>query len=73
MATDVDLRVAATVRAEMARCRLPQVKVADALGISQAAVSRRLVGVVPFTVGELSTLADLLGLNLGLLVAEPAA
>lgn len=55
----------------MARCRIPQVKVAEALGISQVAVSRRLNGRVPFSVPELDTVARLLGVTPALLVSEP--
>ena len=55
--------VAANVRVELARRRLGQVQVAYALGLSQAAVSRRLKGSVPLDVNELSVIADLLGLT----------
>ena len=54
--------VAANVRMELARRRLGQVQVARVLGISQAAVSRRLNGSVPLDVNELSLIADLLGM-----------
>lgn len=55
----------------MARCRIPQIKVAEALGISQVAVSRRLNGHVPFTVTELDVVAGLLGVTAALLVSPP--
>jgi transcriptional regulator with XRE-family HTH domain len=51
-------RVAAEVRAEMARQRKTQAHIAQALGSSQAAVSRRLNGEVPFDVRELALIAD---------------
>ena len=54
--------VAANVRMELARRRLGQVQVARVLGLSQAAVSRRLNGSVPLDVNELSLIADMLGM-----------
>lgn len=37
-----------------------QASVADALSLSQTAISRRLRGEIPFNVTELATLADML-------------
>lgn len=71
MGTDVDLRVAGTVRAEMARCRLSQTALAQALGISQAHVSRKVRGLSSFTVAELDVIAGLVGLPASLLISEP--
>lgn len=56
-------QVAANVRGELARRRLGQVQIAQALGISQAAVSRRLNGSVPLDVNELAVIARLLGVS----------
>ena len=56
-------RVAATVRAEMARRRVTQDQVAQRLGLSQSAVSRRLGGHLPFDVAELSAVAEILGVT----------
>lgn len=53
--------VAAEVRAEMARQRISQSRVRLALGLSQSAMSRRITGELPFDVGELAALAELLG------------
>lgn len=64
--------MAETVRVEVARRRIRQQQLADALGISQAAVSRRLRGLSPFAVDELVTVARLLGLPAAdLLPVEP--
>lgn len=64
---------AANVRAEMARKQVRQVRLAERLGISQAAVSRRLNGTKDFTVGELHTVADLLGVPVADLLGEAVA
>lgn len=53
--------IAAEVRAQMGRLDVTQTQLADALGVSQVAISRRLRGAVPFDVVELSAVADLLG------------
>ena len=45
----------------MARSRVTQADLAVGLGISQAAVSRRLTGMVDFTVSELDAVASVLG------------
>lgn len=50
-------RVAAEVRAEMARQRFSQRKVAEILGISQPQVSQRLRGEIAFNTRELEMLA----------------
>ena len=65
-------RVAAAVRSELARQRIPQATIAARLGISQAAVSRRLSGVVPFDVSELAEVADVLGADVGVLARGAA-
>lgn len=61
--------VAATVRAECARRRLTQATLADALGLSQAAVSRRLAGTTPFELDELAVVAPLLDTTPSVLVS----
>lgn len=65
-------RVAAAVRSELARQRIPQATIAARLGISQAAVSRRLSGAVPFDVSELAAVADVLGADVGTLARGAA-
>lgn len=66
-------RVASTIRAELARRRIPQTVVAEKLNLSQATVSRRLAGEYPFDVAELSVLAEMLGMTASDLVAVDAA
>jgi transcriptional regulator with XRE-family HTH domain len=56
-------RVAAEVRAELARQRKPQRVLADRLGISTTQVSKRLSGEIPFDVAELDKVADELGVS----------
>ena len=62
--------VAENVRAEVARHRLPQSAIAEALGLSQQAVSRRLTGGVPFELDEVQAIAGLIGVPTALLLAE---
>jgi len=54
-------RVAAEVRAEMARQQISQEKLASLTGLSQSRISRRLVGDRPFDVTELAAIAIALG------------
>lgn len=56
-------RVAATVRAELARQGFRQVDVAARLGISQETLSRRLRGRVALNVDELHALAGILEMD----------
>lgn len=53
--------VGAEVRGLLAKHRISQAAAGTRLGLSQAAMSRRLTGEIPFNVDELSALADLLG------------
>jgi transcriptional regulator with XRE-family HTH domain len=62
-------RVASTIRAELARRRIPQTLVAERLNLSQATVSRRLTGEYPFDVDELEVIAELLGMTPSELIA----
>lgn len=74
--TTATQRVAATVRAELARRRIQQTEVAARLGIVQASVSRRLTGDTPWDINELAEVADLIGVRVADLVADadvPAA
>lgn len=52
--------VAAEVRAEMARQRMSQVKLAELLGVAQQTISRRIVGEVAFDITELVQIARVL-------------
>lgn len=62
-------RVAQEVRAEMARQRVSQTALAALLDTSQAAVSRRLRGQVPFDIIELEVIAARLGVPVAQFVA----
>lgn len=55
--------VAAEVRATLARHKISQGAVAQALDLSRPSVSRRLKGELPFTVAELLVVADLAGVE----------
>ena len=66
-------RVAGAVRAEMARHNITQQAVADRLGTTQAAVSRRVLGKVPFDTEELGILSEMLGVPVSALFGERAA
>lgn len=66
-------QTADNVRAEMARQRLPQIALAKHLGLSQAAVSRRLNGQTAFDVDELVAVAALLNVAASSLLGEVAA
>jgi len=74
MTTSVTQSVAAEVRAELARKRIPQSDLAEVLGVSQAGISRRLSGATPFDVNELAAVAAFLGVPVGkLMPAENVA
>ena len=65
-------RVAANIRAEMARQRLSQSTVAGAVGMSPAAMSQRLTGKTPIDVNELVRLAAVLDIPAESLLRESA-
>ena len=73
MTQTLSAAVAANIRAELARQRVSQFVVADRLGLSQAAVSRRLSGGTPFELDEVEAIASLLAVPLVDLIAERAA
>ncbi len=60
----------ANVRAEMARRRISQQTLADTIGLSQAGLSKRLNGHVPWDVNELAAAAAALGVHLHALVGD---
>lgn len=64
-------RVGREVRAQMVRANVRQGALAEKLRLSQAAVSRRLTGEVPFDVNELTAVAELLAVPMSTLLAEP--
>jgi transcriptional regulator with XRE-family HTH domain len=53
--------VAAEVRAELSRQNVSTATAAAALGISRQALWSRMRGYTPFTIADLESLADLLG------------
>jgi transcriptional regulator with XRE-family HTH domain len=59
MTTGATQAVADTVRAEMARRRYTQRFLAEKLDMSQSALNRRMTGVQPWDVEELTALAAL--------------
>jgi transcriptional regulator with XRE-family HTH domain len=63
-------RVAAEVRATMARRRIKQKDLAAAMNMSPQAISRRLSGELPFDLDELAHVARLLGDDPGDLIAR---
>ena len=65
-------RVAASVRAEVARRKVTQQQLADLLGIHQMSVSRRLNGHTEFTASEIALVADFLGVPVATLIGEAA-
>jgi transcriptional regulator with XRE-family HTH domain len=67
-----DEKVAANVRAEMGRKKCNQVVLADRIGMTQQALSRRLAGQTPFTVDELSRVAAALDVLVTTLIDDPA-
>lgn len=63
-------RVAATVRAEMARYGVRQREIAIALGLTQQSVSGKLRGSTPFAVDELAVVAPMVGMTVSELIAQ---
>jgi transcriptional regulator with XRE-family HTH domain len=64
--------VAANIRAEVARRRISQKVLAEALGKSPQSISMRLAGTVAISLEELATIADVLGVTVASLVSESA-
>jgi len=64
--------VGAEVRGLLAKHKISQTAAGTELGLSQAAMSRRLAGEIPFNVDELSKLADLMGVPLAMLMVVVA-
>ena len=66
-------RIAANVRVEVARQHKTQAQLAHKLGITQPAMSRRMLGHVPFTGDELATIAAELDIPISILIDTEAA
>lgn len=62
--------VAAEVRSWMGRRSVSQMQLAEALDLSQTAVSRRLRGITPFDVVDLAKTAGLLNVSITTLLGE---
>lgn len=60
----IDETIGAQVHAAMWRARVSQVQLAGALGLDQAAVSRRLRGRTPWKASEVLSAAALLGVSI---------
>jgi predicted transcriptional regulator len=67
-----DAPPSAGVRAELARGGVTQADVASWLGLNQAAISKRLRGVIDWRLGELQVIAEKLGVPIARLIEEPA-
>ena len=63
-------QVAGNVRAEAARRGVSGSQIARAVGLSQSAMSRRLVGTHPFSVTELASVAAYLDVPLSALLPD---
>lgn len=64
------LRVAANVRAELARRNIPAQSLAEAVDLNRATLGRRLNGYSSFTIDELDRIADYFGLPLEVLISD---
>ncbi len=64
-----DQRVAANVRAELARRRVNRQALAKAMGIGPMAISRRMSGQVSFSIAELYRVAEILKVDISALIA----
>jgi DNA-binding Xre family transcriptional regulator len=64
MESDRRAEVAAEIRAELARQRVPQTALISATGISKNTLRRRLNGVKPFYVHELEAICSFLNIPL---------
>ena len=67
---DVNVQVGREVRSWMARRGLRQAWLASVLGLSQSVVSKRLRGVLPFTVAELFEVCAVLDITLAQLLGD---
>lgn len=64
------LVVAGNVRALMARRGVSQQRLAEVLGLSQSAISKRLRGLTPWDVNEMGTIATAFEVPIGSLLAD---
>jgi len=73
MTQSLTQRVAAEVRAEVARQNVTQLELARILEIAQPSVSRRLNGKFPFDTDELDKLASAFGVPVDRFLSVPLA
>lgn len=66
--TNLAERVAAEVRAELARRQITQQQFAPVIGLSQASLSDRMRGKTPFTIEDLGRIAEALRIHPAVLV-----
>jgi len=64
--------VAANIRAKMAYAEHTQTTLAELIGMTQQAFSRRMTGQTPFTLDELGRIASALDVPLSALVGDEA-
>ena len=69
---DTTLAFLAELRGELARRSVTQDAVAERLGVTRAAVSRKLRGLRPLTIAELREILDMLGIERGSLLSPGA-
>lgn len=62
-------RTAANIRKEMESKKVGQIALADLVGMSQSALSRRLLGQVPFDISEIEQIASALRVPVQRLIA----
>jgi transcriptional regulator with XRE-family HTH domain len=67
---DANKIIAGNIRAEMARAGVSQTDIARAIGLPQAAVSRRVRGITPWLAGEVVIVASQLGVSTTSLVPD---
>lgn len=65
--------VAEILRVEMARRRMTQRGLADATGLSQSYIGRRMTGEMPFTTDDLDKIAGVLGMHVAALIPQGVA
>lgn len=66
--SDIELAIAAVIRAEMGKRRLSANRLAKSLGMSQPALSAKLRGETKFGIQDLVDAADAFGLELSYLI-----
>lgn len=65
--------VAEALRVEMARRRMTQRSLAEATGLSQSYIGRRMTGDMPFTTDDLERIAAVLGITVSSLMSDERA